>query len=147
MTTEGEVLTEYRTRLRLVVLTMVLNLLWMIFFLPIFPVPDDTSDSIGAGGAFMCFGLWMGLLVLFSAMLLWVVVKGNEVAMVLGSIMTWLFFFGIISLGYAVWILLLNILIPMSLTASIVMMIRLTEKMRSVRDPEEPIDYPVARRL
>ena len=139
-------LKEYRATLRTVVYAMVLNLVWIIFFLMVFPLPEETEDSMGAGGGIMCFVMWIGLMVLFSASLLWVVVKGNEIPMFFGCVLSWLFFIGIISLEYSLWMLMLNSLVPLALTVALVRMFRLTEKMQRVRGELHPIDYPVARR-
>ena len=121
---------EYEGNYRWLVTTMVLNLSWMVLFLAVFPIPEEGSESLGAGGAIMCLVLWMGLLVLYSATLLWVLVAPRDVAMASGFIMPWLFFAAILSFGYPWWVLLLNGLVPAAVTVPALRMIAFLNRLK-----------------
>ncbi len=130
MTTYKALVAEYKRHYRLVVTTMFLNLMWMVLFLLVFPVPEEGSESLGTGGAIMCFVLWISLLVLYFTTLLWVLVRPKDYTMAFGSIMPWLFFIGILSFGYPWWILLLNSLVPVAVTIPAMRMVVFLNKIK-----------------
>jgi hypothetical protein len=135
---------EYRSNLKLIIFLMTVNLLWIILAIMIFPIPEEQSESLGTGGAFMCLGLWIGLIVTFSATLVWMAIKNSVDAATLGCLMALLFFIALISFGYSLWELLFFSIFPASLIAGVVKMLVLLQKIGEIKTFEPTTDYPVA---
>ena len=146
MTTYANLLADYKTRMRTVVYMMVANLVWLVLFLPVFPVPEEASESLGAGGGFMCLGLWILAMIFFAAFLVRMVLRSHEVYAVLGCMVSWAFFVALVSFGYPIWVYALNILVPGGLTIAVVRMMRVMRRTRWGHPPRPPTEYPVAGR-
>jgi hypothetical protein len=126
------------------VIALITIFLWPLFF----PLTEEQQDSMGTGGGLFCGTLWMGLIVTFSALCLWMFLRRSHEAAISLTIVSWLLPFGLHMLGSSYVYIVASSLAPMVLTVLTLRLDKLVRKVGQIRQPMSPTggqDQPILR--
>lgn len=147
MSAQEALVRDYLRNLWLIQVLMTIVLVTIIFWPLFFPLTEEQQEGMGAGGAIMCFVFWMGLIVVFSALCIWMVVKRSRNAATSVSLAAWLLPLGIFTLGSSLLYVALSSIAPFIMSALAVQLERIARQIWPYVMPVPPEEPTVLPRL
>lgn len=142
MTDYWTLLETYRRNMQLIVAVMAL-VLFSIMLLPfLFPIPEERSHFTGTGGALACAFGWIVVFILYLVLLIWLVVRKSEAAVVQGCLLSWVQPYVMYDIHRSAPVLISTVL-PLILTVLTIRMVWLIYQLARMPPPVPMWNYPV----
>jgi hypothetical protein len=144
VTDGADLLAVYKKNILWIQVSMGLVLFTIIFWIFLFPLTEEQTEGWGMGGALLCASYWFGMIIIYTAMYIWLLTKKSETAAMMGCFLGWAMPLIFIDLESSLVIILLASALPMVLTAFVIRMLWLDYQIGKVPPPRPTVDYPVA---
>ena len=120
---------DYLRTLWLIQVLMAVALLTIIFWPFLFPLTEEQQESMGTGGGLMCGTFWIGYMVIYSALCLWMFLKRSRSAATTVAVLSWMLPFGIFTLGSSVLYIAMSSIVPLVMTYMVVRLERIAKEL------------------